>query len=182
MPRSRPSAIPTKAIYLPEWPAFSGREVSMTLLKTTQSFERGVLPVSHFGLDWPAFFAKYPLPDVFSETVYLWDKSRLKDMQNERFKEVLKLGWSNSYYRELWSSAGVRPEHVRTVADIARLPTFNTDDIKTNQDAFPPFGSITGVSRGDFGKQPLKVQTSGGAAREPPPTPFGKLGEEMNRP
>jgi len=108
----------------------------MTLLKTTQSFERGVLPVSHFGLDWPAFFAKYPLPDVFSETVYLWDKGRLKDMQNDRLKAILELGWSNSYYRELWSSAGVRPEHVRTVERYPRAPTFNTDDIKSNQDAF----------------------------------------------
>jgi phenylacetate-CoA ligase len=152
----------------------------MTLLQTTRRFERGVLPVAHFGIDWPAFFAKYPLPDVFSETVYLWDKSRLKDMQNEGFKEILKLGWSNSYYRELWSSAGVRPEHVRTVDDIARLPTFNTDDIKTNQDAFPPFGSITGVSRSEFGTQPLKVQTSGGTTGKPRPTLFGQLEWELN--
>ena len=79
----------------------------MTLPKT-QRFDRGVLPVSHFGLDWPDFFAKYPLPDVFGETVFLWDKSRLKDMQNDRLKAILELGWSNSYYRELWSSAGVR--------------------------------------------------------------------------
>ena len=146
----------------------------MTLPKT-QRFDRGVLPVSHFGLDWPDFFAKYPLPDVFGETVFLWDKSRLKDMQNDRLKAILELGWSNSYYRELWSSAGVRPEHVRTVDDIARLPTFNTDDIKSNQEAFPPFGSITGVSRADFGTQPLKVQTSSGTTSKPKPTLFRQL-------
>lgn len=152
----------------------------MTSMKTTRHFDRGVLPVSHFGLDWPDFFAKYPLPDVFSETVFLWDRGRLQDLQNERFKEILKLGWSNAYYRELWSSAGVRPDHVQSIGDIARLPSYNTDDIKTNQDAFPPFGSITGVSPSDFGKQPMKVQTSGGTTGKPRPTLFGQLEWEMN--
>src|SRR5882757_7113361 len=143
-------------------------------LPEDRRFERGVLPVSHFGLNWPDFFAKYPLPDVFSETVYLWDKSRLADLQNDRFKEILDVGWSNSYYRQLWSSAEVRHEHVRSIDDIARLPTFNTDHIKANQDALPPFGSITGVSRADFGKQPMKVQTSGGTTGKPRPTLFGQ--------
>ena len=82
-------------------------------LPEDRRFERGVLPVSHFGLNWPDFFAKYPLPDVFSETVYLWDKSRLADLQNDRFKEILNVGWSNSYYRQLWSSAEVRHETLR---------------------------------------------------------------------
>ena len=152
----------------------------MTLQITAQPFARGNLPVAHFGLDWPNFFAKYPLPDVFAETVFLWEKSRIRDLQSERFKEILSLGWANRFYRELWTAAGLSPDNVRSIDDIARLPTFNTDDIKHNQDEYPPFGSITGVEPADFRQQPMKVQTSGGTTGKPRPTLFGQAEWELN--
>jgi phenylacetate-CoA ligase len=152
----------------------------MGLEAKAQPFSRGKLPISHFGLDWPSFFAKYPLPDVFAETVFLWERARIEDLQNARFKEVVEIGWANTYYSKLWQNAGLGPEDIRSIVDVARLPTFNTDDLKQNQDEFPPFGSITGVGPTDFGSQPMKVQTSGGTTGKPRPTLFGHAEWELN--
>jgi len=152
----------------------------MSFESPAQPFIRGKLPVSHFGLDWPSFFAKYPLPDVFAETVFLWGRGQIRDLQSARFKEVIELGWANSFYRKLWEAAGIQREKVRSIEDIASLPTFNTDDIKKDQDEFPPFGSITGVGPRDLGAEPMKVQTSGGTTGKPRPTLFGHAEWELN--
>lgn len=152
----------------------------MSVQAKQETFERGSLPVAHFGIDWESFFAKYPLPDVWAEQVFKWDKGQIKDVQAERFDEILKLGWNNAYYRKLWTDAGISPDTALSIDDIGQLPTFNTDDIKDNQEEFPPFGSITGVEPEDFRSQPMKIQSSGGTTGKPRPTLFGQKEWELN--
>jgi len=74
---------------------------------------------------------------------------------------------------ELWSSAGrIRPEHVRTVDDIARLPTFKHNDIKIRPGGLSAVRFITGVSRADFGTQPLKSRIPAGGRPASPGRPW----------
>ena len=141
--------------------------------------ERSTLPVYHASVDWPALFERYPLPDVFERTVYRWPSDRLREMQNRRFMDVVSLGWRNEFYRKRWSDGGLVPADVRSIDDASKIPVFTSEDIKGDQQEYPPFGSIHGPSS-DYANQPIKLQTSGGTTGKPRPTLFGAQEWEVN--
>jgi hypothetical protein len=56
---------------------------------------QSTLPIYHTSLDWDAFFAEYPVPDVFERTVYRWPRDKLRAFQNRRFMRLVEIGWKN---------------------------------------------------------------------------------------
>ena len=59
------------------------------------------LPIYHQAMDWDAFYQRYPVADVFVDTVYKWSSERIRALQNERFLEVMQVGWKNPFYQRL---------------------------------------------------------------------------------
>src|SRR5687768_3423702 len=102
------------------------------------------LPIYHQSIDWDALYRNFPVPDVFEQTVYRWPRDRIRARQNERFLEVVRSGWTNEFYRRRWTDAGLEPGDIRSLDDIAKLPTFSSADIKSDQAEHPPFGLIHG--------------------------------------
>lgn len=143
---------------------------------------KSTLPLYHYAIDWPAFHAKYPPPDVFLDTVYRWPGDRIRALQNERFREVVQIGWQNPFYRKLWASAGLKPADIRSLDDISKLPIFNSDDIKTDQQDQPPFGAMPGFAglASALATTPIKLQTSGGTTGKPRVTLHGPIEWEIN--
>jgi phenylacetate-CoA ligase len=141
-----------------------------------------VLPLYHCMTDWTTFYAKYPPPDVFLNTVYRWPAERVRALQNDRFMEVIEVGWQNPFYRNLWSKTGLQQGDIRSLADITKLPIFNSDDIKTDQQEHPPFGKLSGFSslQTELARTPLKLQTSGGTTGKPRLTLHGPVEWEMH--
>lgn len=137
------------------------------------------LPIYQQQVDWTWLFKEYPVPDVFEETVWRWPLGRVEELQSRRAIETVQRGWNNEFYRELWTQHGVDQGDVQSLEDLSRLPTFTSDDIKKNQEAHPPFGTIQGVEVATA-NLPLKVQTSGGTTGKPRPTLFGPIDWEMN--
>ncbi|MCC6474133.1 MAG: phenylacetate--CoA ligase family protein [Burkholderiales bacterium] len=127
------------------------------------------LPLYHRALDWDALYRSYPVPDVYARTVYRWSAERVRALQEERLREVLAAGWRNPFYRSLWSGAGIEPGDIRGIEDIARLPAFNSDDIKNDQQAHPPFGLLCGCAdlKEQIRSMPNRLQTSGGTTGKP---------------
>lgn len=146
----------------------------------TQERDRSSLPVFHRSIDWDAFFDEYPLPDVFERTVYRWPRERLRDLQNQRFLKIMKVGWKNSFYRKRWRAVGLEPGDIRGLEDITKLSPFSSEDIKQDQLEHPPFGEIQGNFREYLGHQPIKLQTSGGTTGKPRATLFGPVEWAMN--
>jgi phenylacetate-CoA ligase len=140
------------------------------------------LPLYHYAVDWKGFYAKYPPPDVFLDTVYRWPPDRIRALQNERFLEVMQAGWQNPFYRRLWSKAGVQPGDVQSLDDINKLPIFNSDDIKADQQEHPPFGEMPGMQslQAKLATTPIKLQTSGGTTGKPRMTLHGPVEWEMH--
>ena len=106
------------------------------------------LPIYHDSIDWDELFAKFPVPDVFEKTVYRWPRDRIRQLQNDRFLEVMATGWTNEFYRNRWSAAGIEPGDVRSLDDIAKLPTFSSEDVK---DRSPEDTTTLGSSRWKVG-------------------------------
>jgi phenylacetate-CoA ligase len=138
------------------------------------------LPIYHDAIDWGTLYRKFPVPDVFEQGVFRWSRDRVRALQNERFLEVVNTAWENAFYRRRWSAAGLQPGDIRSIDDIARLPTFSSEDIKNDQAEHPPFGSIHGDVRGRLQRQPLKAQTSGGTTGKARPTISSPLEWELN--
>jgi phenylacetate-CoA ligase len=139
------------------------------------------LPLYHNALDWESFSREYPAPDVWHETLFKWPAERIRELQNRRFLEMMKVGWENGFYRERWRAEGLEPGDIRSLDDIVKLPTFNSDDIKDNQKAHPPFGQFSGIElKSELQRNPIKMQTSGGTTGKPRPTLFGAMEWEMN--
>jgi phenylacetate-CoA ligase len=125
------------------------------------------LPLYHKLIDWDALWREYPVPDVFVETIYKWPAERIRELQNRRFLEMVQEGWRNPFYRRRWTAVGLEPGDIRSLDDITRLPMFNSDDIKTDQQEHGPYGEIHNVTRADFAAMPMKVHTSGGTTGKP---------------
>ena len=66
----------------------------------------------------------------------LWNNSRLgresvTDFQNSRLREIMSHAHRNvPLYKEIWDRAGVRPEDIRTRADLSRLPLTSRKDFQ----------------------------------------------------
>ena len=68
---------------------------------------------------------------------------------------------SNPFYRKLFDEAGVKPEHIRTAADVRLLPPITKETILDDQLAHPPYGSFLGVEPGQVWELALSSGTSG---------------------
>jgi phenylacetate-CoA ligase len=138
------------------------------------------LPIYQHSIDWSMFFRTYPVPDVFERTVYRWPREKLREFQNARFMHLVDIGWRNDFYSRRWRAAGVKPEDIRSIDDIAKLPSYASDDVKTDQAEHPPFGHFHGAGRGLLKTMPIKVQTSGGTTGKPRATLYSPWDWEMN--
>jgi phenylacetate-CoA ligase len=138
------------------------------------------LPIYHLSMDWERFFATYPVPDVFERTVFRWPRERLRAFQNERFMALVAVGWQNDFYGSRWTAAGLKPDDIKSIDDIARLPPYTSDDVKQDQHEHPPFGHFHGTANDRTWGRPMKVQTSGGTTGKPRGTLYGPWEWEMN--
>ena len=133
------------------------------------------LPLYRQSFDWEQYCRDYAMPDVFEQTVYRWPRERLRALQNERFMKCVQAGWANPFYGRRWRAKGLAPGDIRSLEDIAKLPTFNSDDIKESIEERPPFGDFHGVDAAKLASIPFKLQTSGGTTG----TPRGTLAEPI---
>ena len=73
----------------------------------------------------------------FLERAEGWTAERIERWQMERMRMVIRDAIENTEgYRELYRKAGVRPEDVRTPADVRRLPMITKQVLQENLDAF----------------------------------------------
>lgn len=140
------------------------------------------LPLYHKAIDWDALYREYPVPDVYARGVYLWPAERVRELQNRRFMALLEIGWKNRFYQSLWGKAGIAPGDIRSIDDLEKLPTFNSDDIKNDQAEHPPFGVLPGYESlaGHLRTTPSRLQSSGGTTGKPRYTLQGITENEVN--
>lgn len=59
-----------------------------------------------------------------------------------RLKRQIAYAWEHSpFYRKRWVAAGVSPDSLSELPDLARFPLIRKEDLRIDQDEFPPFGS-----------------------------------------
>ncbi|HEY5724614.1 MAG TPA: phenylacetate--CoA ligase family protein, partial [Methylomirabilota bacterium] len=59
----------------------------------------------------------------------------------DKLRHQLRWAWERSpFYRRKWEAAGVSPDALRTLADLARFPVVQKAELRAAQAAHPPFG------------------------------------------
>jgi len=79
------------------------------------------------------------------------DRRALTALQLERLKAQLqRLYHTSPFYRQKWDAAGVKPEDVRHLEDITKLPLVTKDELREEQTRHPPLGRYTAAPRRDW--------------------------------
>lgn len=149
------------------------------LRMTTSTATEPAIPYYWKSVDWDALMAEYPPPPMFERTVGRLSADALSALQDRRFRARMHDAWQTPFYRDRWRAAGLEPGDIAGLADIGKIPTFTSADLKQAIADAPPFGSHHPLGRDDFGRFPLKIQTSGGTTGLPRVTLFDPIAWEV---
>lgn len=84
--------------------------------------------------------------------------AQIKQYQDERLSKLIKHCWDNvPYYRRVWTELGLRPESIRRLEDLKRLPVLTKSIIRENYESL-----IAENHRGE-----LISKATGGSTGEP---------------
>ena len=115
---------------------------------------------------FPAFEAARGRPTVpllrYLRETERWSADALHDLQAGLLRRLLRHAWRHTvHYRAVMDAAGVGPDEIRSVADLARLPLLDRVTLRSSFEgrtsSVPPFPIITKTTSGSSG-QPVVVQ------------------------
>lgn len=65
------------------------------------------------------------------EETQFWDEKRLRELQWQRLGEMLEFAYiNNGFYRARFDAAGIRPQDIKTLEDMRRLPILTKAEIR----------------------------------------------------
>ncbi len=136
-------------------------------LRAARGVDLGVWPPRYDPRYRPEAGAEHWLPEVECAAPPARDALVLAKLQRQ-----IRHAWERSpFYRRRWEAAGVCPDTLRSLADLARFPVVQKAELRAAQSSHPPFGDYLCVEPGEVARI---HGTSGTTGR---PTVFG-IGRE----
>ncbi|MEG1752757.1 MAG: phenylacetate--CoA ligase, partial [Christensenella sp.] len=87
------------------------------------------------------------------------DRKKIKELQLDRLKYTVRYCYDNvAHYRKKLDKIGLKPEHIKTLKDIEKLPYTTKDDLRENY----PYGMFAVPM-----KQIVRVHGSSGTTGNP---------------
>lgn len=137
------------------------------------------IPYYHSSVDWAQLKIDHPPPPLYAETIGRMSEGALRDHQNRLFMARVEEAWNIGFFSKMWKAAGLERRDIVSLDDLTKLPIYNSEDLKQSIAEIPPFGSHQPVRREDFGKVPIKIQTSGGTTGFPRVALFDPIAWEV---
>ena len=101
---------------------------------------------------------------LWNEEIEMLSPAATRRLESERLREQLAYNRASSpFYRARLEAAGLRPEHVRDVADLARIPLMEKGDIADSQ----ADGTLLGANQCAPLDRIVRIQATGGTTGEP---------------
>lgn len=70
---------------------------------------------------------------IWNETVECLERKKMEELQLERLKEVVKRAYNNvPFYRKRFDDIGLKPEHIKSLKDIEKIPFTTKEDLRDN--------------------------------------------------
>lgn len=80
--------------------------------------------------------------DYFNRSLETLERGRLRDLQDERLRSLMKELGANRFYQGKFHSAGIDPEQVRRAEDLLALPFTTKGELVAQQFDRPPYGDL----------------------------------------
>jgi phenylacetate-CoA ligase len=88
-----------------------------------------------------------------------WGRDRLREYQNRKLRNIISYAYENTaFYHAKFKQAGIRPEDVRTVEDLNKLPITRKGELREN---------VNDVVSKEFNIADLTVQRTSGSTGKP---------------
>ena len=130
--------------------------------------------------DWQSLKQAYPIGADFMTRYKGISRDRLFAIQDAQFKRCMARGWKIPFYQRLWGAKGIEAGDVRSLEDIAKLPTFSKTELMESVEMSPPLGDYHGLdSYDDATRPPMILHTTSGTTGRPQPLVFGPRGREI---
>lgn len=100
----------------------------------------------------------------WDERVELAPREEIKRADEAKLRRQLQYVYERSpFYRRKFDQAGVKPESIRTVEDLAALPFTEKDELRRTQEEHPPLGEYQCASLTDI----IRIQATSGTTGMP---------------
>lgn len=130
--------------------------------------------------DARALAEEFPLGEAFVRRFARLGRDELRALQERRFLRCVDRAWRTPFYRRLWGAAGAQPGDIRSLDDLARLPTFDKSDIMASIARRPPLGDFHALdSYPPEERPPAILHTTSGTTGKPQVLLFGPRGREV---
>lgn len=107
----------------------------------------------------------------WNEALETIDRKDLEKLQLERLKGIVKFSYENSpYYKRSFDAAGVKPEDIKELSDLAKFPFINKQTERETQGVGSFLGELCAVPEEDV----VFISTSTGSTGVPTMSPFTK--------
>lgn len=136
------------------------------------------IPYYWSSIDWAKLVEDYPPPPHFDAAMAQLSDDGLRQLQDTRFRQRMEDAWRVPFYRDRWTAAGLKPGDIQGLADLDKVPTFTSEDLKHATEEHPPFGNHQNFAL-EAMATPLKIQSSGGTSGLPRPTLFDPVAWEV---
>jgi phenylacetate-CoA ligase len=131
-------------------------------------------------LDPRALAEEFPLGEAFVRRFARVSRDELRALQERRFLRCVARAWRTPFYQRLWGGAGAQPGDIRSLDDLARLPTFDKTDIMASIARCPPLGDFHALDTYATGERPpVILHTTSGTTGKPQVLLFGPRGREV---
>ena len=82
--------------------------------------------------------------ELYEPAIETMSREEIQSLQLKRLKWQLKRCYENSaLYKEKFDKAGVKPEDVKSISDITKLPVVTKQELREEQGKYPPYGRYT---------------------------------------
>ncbi|MGN0592978.1 MAG: phenylacetate--CoA ligase family protein [Ruminococcus sp.] len=107
----------------------------------------------------------------WNEEIETIDRKALEVLQLERLQKMVKFAYENSpYYKRSFDEAGVKPEDIHELSDLAKFPFINKQTERDTQGVGSFLGELAAVPEEDV----VFISTSTGSTGVPTMSPFTK--------
>ena len=129
-------------------------------------------------VDWDALMGAHPPPPEYFEGAWLDDPETIERKQLDALQQRARRAYEVPLFRRRWREAGVSPDDLRSLDDLARFPAYRVDDIRKSIEAHPPLRDYQGASLDSVLEEPVRVFMSGATTGAPRPTLYTQWDRE----
>ncbi|MDG2308268.1 MAG: hypothetical protein P8R42_27130 [Candidatus Binatia bacterium] len=121
-------------------------------------------------VDYDQLMRVHQPPPEYFEGDYLASREEIEARQLSALQDRATRVYEVPFFRRRWDQAGFRPDQLRTLDDLWRVPAYTVDDLRRSIEEHPPLGDYQGASLDGACQEPVRIFMSGATTGAPRPT------------